>query len=218
MNWQTFYLVCFGVGLLFSLVSFLSGAFHFHLPVKWHLPHLHGHPPLHGHGHGHVGVRGSGAGPHTGATGRDVAPHGAFHFPILNSASMMVFLAWFGGVGYLLTTRSRMMSVAVLGFATVAGMAGAALITTFLVKVLDTPDAELEDIDYQMVGAIGKVNIPIRAEGTGEIIYVQGGTRRSAGARSDDGRALQKGTEVVVTRFERGIAYVRPWDEYTKED
>lgn len=214
MNWQTFYLVCFGVGLVFSLVSFLSGAFHFHLPVKWQ---LHGLGHGHGIGHGHAGVRGSGAGPRAGVTAREGAPHGAFHFPIFNSASLMVFLAWFGGVGYLLTTRSRMMSLGVLGLATVAGVAGAALITTFLVKVLDTPDAELEDIDYQMVGAVGTVNIPIRAEGTGEIVYVQGGTRRSAGARSDDGRALQKGTEVVVTRFERGIAYVRPWDEYTKE-
>jgi len=215
MNWQTFYLVCFGVGLVFSLVSFLSAAFHFHLPVKWHLPHL-GHGPV--HAHGPAGVRGSGAGPRAGGTARAGTPHGAFHFPIPNSASLMVFLAWFGGIGYLLTTRSRMTSIAALGLAAVAGLAGASLITTFLVKVLDTPDAELEDIDYQMVGAVGTVNIPIRAEGTGEIIYVQGGTRRSAGARSDNGRAFQKGTEVVVTRFERGIAYVRPWDEYTKED
>jgi membrane protein implicated in regulation of membrane protease activity len=201
MNWQAFYLICFGVGFLFSLVSFLSGAFHLHLPVKWHL---------------HVKL----PGPHSmrsGGAARDGAPHGAFHFPIFNSASLMVFLAWFGGVGYLLTTRSRLMSLAVLGLATIAGIAGAALITTFLVKVLDPPDSALEDIDYQMVGAVGKVNIAIRAEGTGEIIYVQGGTRRSTGARSDNGDALAKGTEVVVTRFERGIAYVRPWDEFTKE-
>jgi membrane protein implicated in regulation of membrane protease activity len=204
MNWQTFYLICFGVGFVFSLVSFLSGAFHLHLPVKWH---LHGKLP----------------GPHalrSGPSGsaRDGAPHGAFHFPIFNSASMMVFLAWFGGVGYLLTTRSRLVSVAVLGIATAAGLAGAALITTFLVKVLDSPDAALEDIDYQMVGAVGRVNIAIRPNGTGEIIYVQGGTRRSAGARSDNGGALEKGAEVVVTRFERGIAYVRRWDEFAKEN
>ena len=210
MNWQTFYLMCFGVGLLFSVVSFLLGALHLHLPVKWH---MHGHAA----GHGHAGMRGS-SGAARGAGGaRDGAPHAAFHFPIFNSASLMVFLAWFGGVGYLLTTRSRMWSVSILGLATVAGLAGAALITTFLVKVLDTPDAALEDIDYQMIGAVGKVNIPIRAKGTGEIIYVQGGTRRSLGARSEDGTALEKGKEVVVTRFERGIAYVRPWDEYTKE-
>jgi membrane protein implicated in regulation of membrane protease activity len=206
MNWQTFYLICFGVGFVFSLVSFLSGAFHLHLPVKWH---LHGKlPSPHALRSGPGGAARGGASP---------GAHGAFHFPIFNSASMMVFLAWFGGVGYLLTTRSRLMSLAVLGIAAAAGVAGAALITTFLVKVLDSPDAALDDIDYQMLGAVGKVNIAIRPKGTGEIIYVQGGTRRSAGARSDDGSALEKGAEVVVTRFERGIAYVRRWEEFTKE-
>ena len=129
----------------------------------------------------------------------------------------MVFLAWFGGVGYLLTTHARLWYLTVLGLATIAGVAGAALITSFIVKVLDSPDSALEPMDFQMVGAVGKVNIAIRGQGTGEIIYVQGGTRRSAGARSDDGKPLNKGAEVVVTRFERGIAYVRPWDEFTKD-
>ena len=36
-------------------------------------------------------------------------------------------------------------------------------------------------------------------------------TRRVAGARSEDGGAIAKGTEVMVTRYDKGIAYVRPW-------
>jgi membrane protein implicated in regulation of membrane protease activity len=203
MSWQVFYLACFGVGFVMSLISFLSGALHLHLPVKWH-PHWH----LSGHGHG---------GAHSGGMSRAAAQHGATHFPLLNSASLMVFLAWFGGVGYLLTTHARLLFLTVLLLATLAGLAGAFLIATFMVKVLDSPDAALEPMDFQMVGAVGKVNIAIRSNGTGEIIYVQGGTRRSAGARSDTGKALDKGLEVVVTRYERGIAYVRPWDEFTKE-
>ena len=51
--------------------------------------------------------------------------------------------------------------------------------------------------------------MPIRAGGTGELIYSQEGTRRVAGARSEDGAAIPKGAEVVVTRYEKGIAYVR---------
>jgi membrane protein implicated in regulation of membrane protease activity len=105
----------------------------------------------------------------------------------------------------------------VLGLATVAGLSGAALVAAFMVKVLDNPDAALEPMDFQMVGAVGKINIAIRPGGTGEILYVQGGTRRSAGARSEDGKPLEKGAEVVVTRFEHGIAYVRLWDEFTKD-
>jgi len=201
MNWQAFYLGCFGFGLVLSLVSFLSGALHLHLPVKWHLH-----------------VKGGHSGPlHSGTAARDGVHHGASHFPLFNSASMMIFLAWFGGVGFLLTTHARLWFLTVLGLATVAGFSGAALVATFMVKVLDNPDAALEPMDFQMVGAVGKINIAIRPGGTGEILYVQGGTRRSAGARSEDGKPLEKGAEVVITRFERGIAYVRPWDEFTKE-
>ena len=40
--------------------------------------------------------------------------------------------------------------------------------------------------------------------------------RRVCGARSEDGSAIAKGTEVVVTRYEKGIAYVRPWEEFTE--
>jgi hypothetical protein len=47
------------------------------------------------------------------------------------------------------------------------------------------------------------------------MIFSQAGTRRAAPARSEDGVAIAKGIEVVVTRYERGIAYVRPWEELT---
>ena len=30
-----------------------------------------------------------------------------------------------------------------------------------------------------------------------------------------DGSAIAKGSEVIVTRYEKGIAYVRRWDEFT---
>jgi hypothetical protein len=38
------------------------------------------------------------------------------------------------------------------------------------------------------------------------------------GARAEDGSQILKGTEVVVTRYERGIAYVRPWSEMAGEE
>jgi hypothetical protein len=63
---------------------------------------------------------------------------------------------------------------------------------------------------------LGTVTSNIRPSGTGEMIFSQAGARRAAPARSEDGLTIEKGTEVVVTRYERGIAYVRPWDELTK--
>jgi hypothetical protein len=57
------------------------------------------------------------------------------------------------------------------------------------------------------------VTVPVRPGGTGEIVYSQAGTRRSAGARSESGAAIPRDCEVVVTRYEKGIAFVRPWEE-----
>jgi hypothetical protein len=45
------------------------------------------------------------------------------------------------------------------------------------------------------------------------LIYSQEGTRRVTAARSEDGVAIAKGSEVMVTRYERGIAYVRRWED-----
>ena len=85
----------------------------------------------------------------------------------------------------------------------------------FLTKIVLAHESHLEP--EEMIGVLGRLSVGIRPGGTGEIVYTQGGTRKSAGARSDDGRAIDKGTEVVITRYERGIAYVQRWDELAGE-
>ncbi len=45
------------------------------------------------------------------------------------------------------------------------------------------------------------------------MIFSQAGTRRAAAIRGESGDAIPKGVEVVVTRFEKGIAYVRRWED-----
>ena len=76
----------------------------------------------------------------------------------------------------------------------------------------------MDPADYEMTGVLGRISIPIRACGTGEIIYSQAGTRRTCGARAENGSAISKGTEVVVTRYEKGIAYIRLWTELAGDD
>ena len=43
-------------------------------------------------------------------------------------------------------------------------------------------------------------------------------TNMTCGARSDEGQAIEKGAEVVVTAYERGIATVRRWSELASEN
>jgi membrane protein implicated in regulation of membrane protease activity len=103
-------------------------------------------------------------------------------------------------------------------WALVAGLVGAAIIFLFMSKVLTSKEENMDAADYEMVGVLGKMSNPIREGGTGELIYSQAGTRRVCGARSEDGAAIAKGEEVVVTRYEKGIAYVRRWDELTQDE
>jgi hypothetical protein len=79
-------------------------------------------------------------------------------------------------------------------------------------------EENLDPADYDMVGVLGRTSVPIRTGGTGEIIYSQAGTRRTCGARSENGKAIAKSSEVVVTRYEKGIAYVRLWAEIAEEE
>jgi len=189
MTWADFYLVCFLVGLVLSLVSFLGGSTHFHLP-HFHAPHG-----------GPVGARG--------------AVHGRSSLSPVNFATVTAFLAWFGGTGYLMSRYYGVWFLLGLGVASASGLAGAAALFWFVAKVLVSPEENLDPADYEMVGVLGRITNPIRPGGTGEMVFSQQGTRRTSGARSEDGAAIAKGIDVVVTRYEKGIAYVRPWESIT---
>ena len=134
-----------------------------------------------------------------------------------NFVTLTAFLAWFGGTGYLLTRYSGLWVGFGLLASVTSGLVGGGIVFLFLSKVLISDDENMDPADYEMVGVLGRVSSSIREGGTGEMIYTQMGTRRVCGARSDDGSAIAKGTEVVVTRYEKGIAYVRLWSEMSGE-
>lgn len=194
MTWENFYLACFLIGLILSVLSFFFGVLNLHIPGFEALHHMHPHA-LHVHM------------PHGNVAG--VSP--------FNFSTLMAFLAWFGGAGYLLTAWGKLGLVAVGALAVGAGFTGAMIVFLFLAKVLMRSDGILHIADYHMEGLLGRISSGIREGGTGEIIYSQEGVRRTCGARSEDGAAISKGTEVVITRYERGIAYVKKWEDLAKE-
>ena len=129
----------------------------------------------------------------------------------------MIFLCWFGAAGYLLTRYGGFVAGVVLVLAAVCGVAGGAIVFFFLAKVLLPHEHELTADETDVVGVVGRVSAPIRAGGIGEIVYEQLGARRSAPARSEDGVAIQKQEEVFVVRYEKGIAYVRRWEDCCRD-
>jgi hypothetical protein len=192
----TFYLVCFLAGLMLSVVMLLGGMGHFagHIGGHVHIPHVHvPHAPH--------------------AAGSATAAQGGATVPWWNGFSIMIFLCWFGAAGYLLTKYGTFVTGVVLVLAAIAGVAGGAIIFLFLTRVLMPHERELTADETQVVGAVGRVSSPIRAEGIGEILYQQLGAVVSAPARSEDRIDLPREEEVFVVRYEKGIAYVRRFED-----
>jgi membrane protein implicated in regulation of membrane protease activity len=203
MSWESFYLICFLVGLALSVLSLLAGVGKIHLSSRWHIPGANAH-------HAASGVH-----VHTG--GGRPSVKGAQRVSFFNFSSIMAFLAWFGGTGYLLTRYSSLWTVVAFGVAMASGLVAAAIVSLFLIKVLLAHDSALDPADFELVGVLGTVIVGIRQGGTGELVFSQSGSRHVIGARSENGQAIAKGTEVVVTRYDKGIAYVRGWEEMAGE-
>jgi hypothetical protein len=208
-TWSDFYLICFAIGFCFSFFTFLFGSAR---AGRLHLPHFHGHGVPHApvtHGVGANATPAPGGSPGKIVHGSGISP---FNLPTLAA-----FLAWFGGTGYLLTRFSTFWVGAGLLLSALSGLIGGGIIFLFLSRVLISEEENMDPADYEMVGVLGKLCVSIRQGGTGELLYSQMGTRRVCGARSEDGAAIAKGSEVVVTRYEKGIAYVRLWSEMSGE-
>jgi len=206
MTWTNIYLVCFLLGCSLTVCSWILTM------VGGHLPHLHLGAHAHG-GSAHAPAASTHA--HSGRAG-SAASYTSAPAPI-NFSTLTAFLAWFGGAGYLLTRYSEIWPVVALLVALGVGIAGAALVFSFMANVLWSPNENLDPDDFEVVGLIGTVSSPIRGGGTGEILFQQGGGRCVAGARSENGEPIPKGVEVVITKYEHGLAYVRTWDDLTEK-
>lgn len=186
MTMDSFYLVCFGVGLVLSVMSLIGDFTHLHVG-RFHLGHV---------SHG-AGVR-----------------SGAHGLSAVNGFTITAFLCWFGGAGYLLHRYSIFVAPLILFLSLLCGVAGAALLWAILFKVLLPREHVLNAEDTDMVGVLAQVSGGIRdGGGIGEILFSQTGARRSSAARSEDGSGIERGAEVVVVRYERGVAYVRRFEE-----
>lgn len=201
---SSFFLGCFSFGLIFTVASFLLGALgsghHLHLPGL----------DLGGGGHG-SGDLGHGGGGHEGA-----GHHGAYLSPF-NLSTISAFLAWFGGAGYLLTRYSSFTAAAIMLTAGAAGLVGGGIIFVTLGRFILPRLSEMRPEDYRVQGTVARVTSGIAAGGTGEIVYTLGGTKHVDGARSTTGEALDRGTEVVIMKVERGIAYVERWASFADQ-
>lgn len=191
MTMPDIFLFCFAVGVVWSVAALVIGGLHFGHSHQGHLGQAH-------HGHSsHV---------HPHAIQNQAAWWGALVHP----SSLAAFFTWFGGVGYVLTRHTGWRFWADLAVALAAGAVGAWILGSFL-RFVQSRDEPLSAADYQMIGVLGRVSSVIRSNGVGEVIYLRDGARKPVAARSEGGDAIACGEEVIITRYDHGIAHVRTW-------
>ncbi len=129
-----------------------------------------------------------------------------------NLTSILAFITWFGGVGYL--TRNGLgwhWGVAIL-LAVAGGVGAALLVRFFVVNVLRAGSETLDPREFERVGVLARVTSPIRSGGVGEIVWEQHGSRMVTSAKSATVDPVARGTEVLILGVERGVAIVEPFD------
>jgi membrane protein implicated in regulation of membrane protease activity len=205
---------------LFLVLGFAGGAIG-HVVDGVHAAHVHvgtGHAPSGAsHGSVHNGASGhtaSGDGSHHGVSshhgpGSRMTSSLGWTLSWFSPLALSGALVWFGGVG-LITEGSRLSVVLAVTAAVIAAAIVRAVMNAF-VRASSAP------LRLTGEGAIGTVNSAIGPNSTGEVLYTLEGLHRTAPARSVDGLSLPRGTEVVITRREKGIAWVEPLDPLTEE-
>jgi len=179
------YLICFGVGLLFTIIT----AFTAHL---WG-----GHDGGMDAAHPELG--------HPGAEGHAEAGFGTQDMPgfsALSPTTIASFITAFGGFGMIFNrieaTSSPFIS---LPLAALGGLGIAAAVLWLFRTVFRKTQSSSESRVATLIGTTATVITPIAADGVGEIAYVQSGTRYSAPARSENGAAIANGATVKITRI-----------------
>ena len=180
------YAVCFGVGLLFAVVSAFLG-------------HLFG---------GHDVPSDIGTGGHAEAGFQDTGMPG---LSPSSPTTITAFLTAFGGMGLIFSkleaTRSPWISapLALLGALIIA-----AGVVWLFGTVFHKMDSSSESHVATLVGMSATVITPIPSNGVGEIAYVQAGTRYSAPARDERGAPVANGQTVKIVRIVGTQFYVSP--------
>jgi membrane protein implicated in regulation of membrane protease activity len=139
--------------------------------------------------------------------------HGGHDLGPLTPSALVAALTWFGAAGFVLTRLGDLALPATILGALIAGVVGWYLVVRFL-KLLLKGEVVMDPADYRLEGTVGQVSVRIPRNGTGEVVFSKVGARRSEAARSVDGAAIPRGTEVVITRYSDGFATVQPWAEF----
>jgi len=169
------YAVCLAVGLLFTIVSAIVG-------------HIFG---------GHEGDLGTGG--HAEAGFSDSGAPGISFF---SPTTIACFITAFGGFGMIFASfKATSHPLVSAPLALVCGLSIAGTVFLIFNRVFHSTQSSSESRVSSLLGKTATIITPIPEKGVGEIAYVDHGSRYSAPAREEHGKAIPNGATVTITRI-----------------
>lgn len=137
--------------------------------------------------------------------------------PYLNLPGVAALLVALGAVGYLLVRNSSLQSFSIGVIALVAGALGWVGMTILMAKWALRPEAAGGHGDADEIqGQPGVVTVSIGVNEAGAVRYSHLGHSHEVPARNIDAEELPAGTEIVIDRFDGGVAIVEKWASVEK--
>jgi membrane-bound ClpP family serine protease len=187
------YLVCFGVGLVFTLASAVLG-------------HLFG---------GDADGGDVGTGGHAEAGFEHAGMPGISAFSPTTIASFITAAGGFGMIFSQFKATSPTYISAPLSV--LGGTAVAAGVLAVFAKVFHSTQSSSESHVRSLIGQTANIITPIPENGVGEIAYVQAGTRYTAPARNQAGGRLECNQPVKIVAIVGSQFYVNPLEHERKQ-
>ena len=130
--------------------------------------------------------------------------------PLLSPTILAAFVTGFGGVGAILRITADLPILAEVALAAVGGLALAGVGLLLMGAITRQTQVGSEYATNDLVGASAEVITPIPAGGLGEVAYIKKGTRSNAPARSLDGQAIPRNSDVRIVSVSGTTLVVEP--------
>jgi membrane protein implicated in regulation of membrane protease activity len=133
---------------------------------------------------------------------------------LLSPMSIAILLAFFGLAGLLLEINLPWLGALSLIPALLISLIVSNSFKTAVRWMAQNMEVSTESKVENLIGQVAEINIPCSDSATGEVIYVVGGKRYSAAARSSKaGVNIERGTKVIIADRQDHLLLIEPYTE-----
>lgn len=128
--------------------------------------------------------------------------------PIMNPALILAFITFFSACGYLLELLTTWNSFLIITISIVIALILDTLLNVFVLIPLSSAEESLVYSSKSLRGRVGKVIVPIPADGYGEVLLKNNSGTIAKSAISFKGAPIEEGENVLVVDVQSGVLQV----------